>query len=465
MINKKILAASIAATFAFNANAAPIDLNTGSTALTYSQESIASSSDTIAANAAIDFKVNAGVNLALATNYAVRIKLTNATYAADATGVVATMAAHSGGTNTPIIDSAPVVGGGDVGNDFAVFNVLTGDTTGEQILSANEFTFVLGAASGLILDDAEESVTFEYSIYNIEDLTNALNGKGEPLASTSLTAIIVGSGVDASGSVTTVKNTALVAKGFKEFKASSTVAAGTTASMGRIELIATTGDDVVLAADSTDALAADVYTASAEATVTGDFSFGTWFMSAADTCLTTPSVGNTLVIDVAKTSATVPSLNYVTGQSLCVTVDGVAVVDRNSTGYTIETDENNDFTATVGSVVYDTTNITIPYLTSFSGYNQRVYILNNGTADAKYSTTFQTEDGTTATAGTAAIGTVPAKTLMVIKASDMVTFAGTTRGAAVIEIEAGSTNVEATTQTVTLADGSTDTVVLKVTGS
>jgi hypothetical protein len=155
-------------------------------------------------------------------------------------------------------------------------------------------------------------------------------------------------------------------------------------------------------------------------------------------------------------------LDYIAGVSLCVTVDGVAVIARDAVGYTITTDENDDLAFTVGSVVYDTSNITIPYITTFSDYNQRVYILNNGTADAKYSTTFQTETGTTATAGTMATGTVPGNTLMVLKATDIVTFTGTTRGAAVIEIEAGKSSIEATTQTVNSSDGSTDTLVLLV---
>jgi hypothetical protein len=237
--------------------------------------------------------------------------------------------------------------------------------------------------------------------------------------------------------------------------------------MGEVKLIAKANTAQVVTAPDVSVLvaASDVYTATAAAIVTGDLSFGAWHMSVADDCSTAASAANTLVINAAGNSAVVPDLNYVTGQSLCVTVDGVAVIGRDAAGYVITTDENDDFAATVGSVVYDTSNITVPYLTTFSGYNQRIYILNTGKADANYTTTFQTEVGTTAEDGVKASGTVAAGSMLVIKASDMVTFTGTTRGGAVIEIEADDLDIQATSQTVNKTDAGTDTLVLTVNAS
>jgi hypothetical protein len=73
---------------------------------------------------------------------------------------------------------------------------------------------------------------------------------------------------------------------------------------------------------------------------------------------------------------------------------------------------------------------------------------------------FVSEAGVTETAGTAASGTVPANSLMTVKASDMVTLTGKTRTTATIEVETADANISATTQIVNLSDGSTDTLVL-----
>ena len=72
----------------------------------------------------------------------------------------------------------------------------------------------------------------------------------------------------------------------------------------------------------------------------------------------------------------------------------------------------------IGSITYDTTTVEAPYITTYEGYNQRIFIDNRGGVAAYYSTTFTTEDGVTATAGTAATGTFPANTISVVKVSD-----------------------------------------------
>jgi hypothetical protein len=476
MMNKKILAASIAAAFTFNAHAV-IDLDRSASANVYASEAVTAAAKTIATSTELDLRFNVGQNLAITGSLdpLVRVALTNATFTAivDEGDFGLTLASASttpfaqGGAHAGTIAFAEVSDGG-VGGSFVVVSLENSAAT----LTSNEITVDLsGATSGLLVTDVTKPVTVTYSLYASTDTTAALNGNGTPLYTTSLDIATFASGQNRAGSAESTKNTALVAKLFKEFGATAAgtttgiVPAGKVAGLGRLQLAAVAGTTGILNAASTAVTAGDVYTASSKATVTGDFSVGTYHMSALNTCATASATANALVVNTAMTSATVAALDYVAGQTLCVTVDGATVVPRNADGYTITLDENDKLAGTVGSIVYDTTAITIPYVTTFSDYNQRVYILNNGASEAKYTTTFQTETGTTATAGTAATGTVPANTLMVIKAADMVSFEGTTRGAAVVEIEASTSNIEATTQTINVSDSSTDTVVLEVTGS
>ena len=116
----------------------------------------------------------------------------------------------------------------------------------------------------------------------------------------------------------------------------------------------------------------------------------------------------------------------------------------------------------LGTIAYDTTSITLPYISTFADYNQRIYINNKGATAAYYSTTFDTESGTTAAAGASGTGTIAAGEIAMIKVSDLVTLTGGTRAAAVIEIEAAAADIEATTQIINLSDGGTDTLTLTV---
>ena len=84
----------------------------------------------------------------------------------------------------------------------------------------------------------------------------------------------------------------------------------------------------------------------------------------------------------------------------------------------------------------DGTNYSIPYLTTFSDYNQRFSIVNHGTAAVRYTFSFQSEEGVTTAPGTAASGDLPPGGQIVLKASDIVEITGGTRAAAVLSIVA-----------------------------
>jgi hypothetical protein len=458
MINKKILAASIAATFAFNANAL-VSLNTSSTALKYASEAIANGGviTTIAAN---NFTVKAGLNLPVIAGgvpFYVRVELGNAKFATNAVAAGALTTAAAGTT------AITLAGGGVIADSYVVFGYANDTATASAALFT--FDFSNGAATNLTVTDKTKPVTVTYKLYQNADSLAALNGTGTAVVTTALDAITFVTGQDVAGSFTAVSNTALVSKQFKEFKLTAGTAAGKTANLGQIDLLVKTG--VLASDDSLQVVEADVYTTpTTTATVTGDFSFGkTWFIDNNVACTTTPGTGTTLTVAADMKTASVPSTAFTSAQHLCVTVDGTTVVPRVSTAYSIALASNTGVSGSLGTITYDTTSISIPYVTTFSDYNQRVYIRNASSVDAPYTTTFTTEEGTTSTAGTAATGIVKAKTVLSIKASDLVTFVGKTRGAASIEIEATDTNVQATTQTVNLSDGSTDTVILAVKGS
>ena len=105
------------------------------------------------------------------------------------------------------------------------------------------------------------------------------------------------------------------------------------------------------------------------------------------------------------------------------------------------------------------TDVTIPYLTTFGSYNQRIVMTNRGTRAVDYSMSFTTEEGVTASAGDGATGTLPANSVTVVRARDAVTISGGTRAAASINLQAPSSVVEVATVQVNTSNGSTDTVV------
>ena len=121
----------------------------------------------------------------------------------------------------------------------------------------------------------------------------------------------------------------------------------------------------------------------------------------------------------------------------------------------------------VGSIVRNGATVNLSYVTTSDRYNQRIIITNRGTVDAEYELTdFFTEMGTEATAGAAAMGTVPAGMSVVIRSMDAVTFTGSMRrAAATLTVNAPASVVDVATTQVNLNDGSTDTVNYEVVGT
>lgn len=458
MLNKKILAATIAATFAFNANAVVDATVTNVVAVSYASEAIKSADlkdgYVVASNAnnSLDVKVKAGFAIPINTTRFVRVELTNAKFetALDSADLVATTAGATGPDITYLT-------GGAKGDTFAVYQVAVDGTAGDVVLSTDTFTI----ASDDLNISTTMDVVFKYTMH--ADLGTAVGGTS-PIVTKEATIAKFAAGT--TGTFTTkgasAGTKALVAKDFKEVTAVVGANSATEVLVGSVD---TSGylksptlfnykDDAVIALS-------DVLDNSQKLSFAGDFSFGTWSVATNDDCDT----GEILMDLTGTTVATTKSAVDVTAGAVYFLCSENSVkkdvIKRGAYSATLADDK---MTGSLASITYDTTSVAIPFLTTYSGYNQRIYLINSGSSAAAYSVSFKSEAGTTAQAGTMGSGTIPANSIISVKATDLAVITGTTtRTSATIEIEAAKESIKATSQTVTKGDGSTDTVDLVVT--
>jgi hypothetical protein len=354
-------------------------------------------------------------------------------------------------TTTTVISGAAIAKGGLDGDSFVIFDI-TGPAGGiEQTdflrLSSNVGHVAAGPAS--------------VSVSSYETLANAINQENG-LSSSSGTYATTADGV--ADDSTAINATAEVSTLFTRFDDLSL-----TAAIGSVTFdstVATTGARVAATgfahtvADSLDSATSDI-------TIEGDFSFGDWEINDQADCAGTTLIALTAATDAG--SADGSDISGIEGADgyLCVTVDGTEVINQGSYSYALEYDTvaNAVFPAadgagTVGSIAHNGTTVQVPYMTTFASYNQRFVMVNRGATDADYTFTFTTEDGTTATAGTAATGTIPAGETLVVRATDIVTLTGNTRTAGTVVIVAPDANISVAAQQVNVADSGTDTVIL-----
>lgn len=100
------------------------------------------------------------------------------------------------------------------------------------------------------------------------------------------------------------------------------------------------------------------------------------------------------------------------------------------------------------------TQLQTPWFSNASGWLSRFVLTNTGTVAASYSTTCLAETGNTATLGASATGSIAANSQLVLTASDVCTFSGATRGAAVFTVNAPNANVQGTYTLVNATTGS-----------
>jgi hypothetical protein len=461
MFNKKTLSVAIAAaTVSMGANAL-VDMDaTTPTVSTYAAETLSSADTTTGSGSALTGTfydvVDAGTNLDIQTELGVGVSSTNQLFVrfdlSNAVWSAGTAPALTvGGAGATVA----VAQGGGLGDSFVIFSLTaTGD-----LAAGDTMVFAIGelgvAPSG--------STSVAYAAY--ETLTAAIN-QGQSLYTNSVSSYVsVAPG--ASGTFTPGLNTAEVTTDFKEFTAASL--SSTLANIGDLTYAAVTGVfDADTGAQVTVGAVADE--ANTAVTLAGDFSFGSWFLSAATNCATS-DVDLTASIPEDGTTAEADLIEFGTNgfTNLCVNVDGTediisegsytasaTVAPANASAVVAPANVNG----TIGTIERNGTTVQAPYITTFADYNQRIILVNRGNTSAPYMTSFTPEAGVTVTAGAEAMGTLAPGETKVIRAADFATIEGGTRTAATIVIVAPPNNIDAATTQVNLADGGTDTVVL-----
>lgn len=471
MLNKNILAAAVAVAFTGGASATvnldaagttadPIgtvviatesfgttDLNTdGSLPVTID------ATNGLTNNTDITFEL--GFGLDLDDELYLRIDLDNAEF-----GTAPALAT----TSMPVIDGVIVQGG--VGEDFVIFSITNDpDATGAAALGAGE---AITLTSTRYDTATSGTVTAQYRLY--DEQSEAANATTDTLTDTDEVAFIeLASGVD--GSFTTSNTvTATVASVFTEFSNDSTLE-----ELGTIDVADLVDPDAVtfqnipydigeLVDDST----------AVTISVTGDFSAGTFFLSTSVDCSTSDVAAE---LNDAFTVASFEASDFTTQEyTFCVSLAEADADDGVTAGFDPDEDRavraeyavvvpglttGTSFTGSVGEVVYDTTSVDIPFITTFADYNQRIYIVNTSSTEATYSFTFYTEEGIEVEGSNVAEGTVPANEVTLILATELVEITGGNRVAAVLDVELSDANVSVATQIVSRESGETDTIVL-----
>jgi len=412
---------------------------------------------------AMDMKVTPGFAVALSGTYYMRMDLTNAIIAT-APAVGSWGVSH--GASTLGVITASLQSGGASGASTAIYlmtNTISASTTTDFITVPMTNIAALGTAQ----------VSTKLSFYStLAQATNAVAGTNIGEQSQALVAFA--DVVSPAATATAVQ--ASVSSDFKNYSitANANNASATDASLGAFTNTLNTASPHD--ADGTLAIKADAYApATSVMTVTGDLSTGTWFMDTTAACPLAGATGTTpiaatqkLTLNAAKTSGTITGTIFDASSFICNVVDGTNATPAGTYAIsaTYAAAAANDLVQTwtgaaLGAISRNGTTNQINYLTTFSGYNQRVILTNRSTVAGTYAFTFQTETGVTAVAGTAATGTLAASSVTVLKVADIVTLTGGSRAAATFTAVLAGSNVGVATTQVNLSDGATDTVTYR----
>lgn len=467
-LKKSIAVGLVAALGTSTALAAAFDLDAATqTSNTFALETLDSGDSTTVASTAypdvnddelgaenLDVTALLGVGVANTEDVFVRYDLTNGVFGEAPTITTATA-------------SSTIAQGGTAGASFVIFQVsATADIPQTQAVTMG--------VSEIASLDVSSNVTVQMVVY--ETLTQATSQGDALVSKTSASGaalVAFTSGLDLDAAAATAGNVAEVEDDFKKFAtggaAPDNAISDNLALLGSSTLGAQAG---VLSADDGQAVAlADmINTATSTATISGDFSVATHSIGIDSNanCATALAALTANTAGDGATAETVADLNA--KPNLCYTADsGTTAIPEGEYGISFtltpavatRTNQTTALSGTIGEVVHNGTTVQLPYLTTFEDYNQRIVMVNRAASDAAYNiSSFQTEDGVTATAGDKASGSIPAGGTLVIKVTDAVTLAGGTRAAATLNIVAPSAKISVATTQVNLDDASTDTISL-----
>jgi hypothetical protein len=456
MVSKKLLSAAIAAAFISAPTFAAINVTDKTGDLAYAKEALLSTDEIgttgyyAVTDAGTDLNVEAELGFGVSINNQVwvRVDLTNAVFTAD---LADTDLDLDGGAS----DIEVAQGGLEEGN-FVVFAI----TTDAAYTQDGIVTLALGSLG--IKANAPVGIT--YSLYETGSGASA-GGTTDRLATSSYTsAITVGNALQVT--FTPEDATAEVETSFLEFTSSN---GPTTANLGTIDVDV---DTDFLAVNSDPVALADILDDTASmVTPTGNFTFGidggaTFYFDADAAC-------DSQDFDVLDVDGDVveQALSDINGAALCVDVTGDELDE-----YSIP---ESDYAASIvfeavadavypvttgsgsfGSIDRNGTVVEVPFLSTYAPYNNRVVMVNRSNASAAYNITFTEEAGNTATAGSAASGTLAPMETKIIKATDIVTLSGATRTAATITVVAPENEIDVATTILNNDTGSADVTVL-----
>lgn len=199
----------------------------------------------------------------------------------------------------------------------------------------------------------------------------------------------------------------------------------------------------------------------------GDFNPDLVFFATAATC---PTAGAVFADAVTANSATfeigAASVGFTGaaalpgGAFLCYAPRAGIAIPVSDYSISLVADSNTGFTASqpgpaaLGSIVRNGTSFQAQFAQVPPGWISRIVLTNTGAVARPYTITAQTETGNTATLGSAAAGTIPARSTIVLNTSDIVTFSGNPRGTLNVAIAAPNTQVQGLYQIVNGATGS-----------
>ncbi len=482
MVSKKILGLAVAAAFSSQAFAA-IDMTAGTNGAGTGAILVAKESVTTAqvvgglvqfVNAtALDTTFDLGFGTSAGSHAFIRIDLTGG--AKFLTGVNAASLTLSGKAN-PADYTVSVGQGGAAGDTYVIFDVtaVTAMTQAQDVvLNLADLQLSPTAASGINVA--------HYSTSPAAVAGSATNTTGA-LATDSYAFATVAPALTTT--IAATSNTADVnaATPFTLF-----TGATPTATLGNVKFtLADNAVDATGTAVNTLAQVIDVAAGKSKLAVSGDLSFiGLTDAATTATKLTFGGVN----ADVATPASSKVSTGVLStlgaqavgttsvpgaGNNIVITANGTDVISAGSYSLTFTpvAIANAAYGATsasgaLGDIKRNGATAQVPYLTTNTGLNQKLVLVNRGSNDTTYSITFTPEAGVTATAGAKATGTLAKGKTLVLKAADVVTLTGGTRTAATVVALAPAGVIDAATQTVvtdtaSVSYGSNDTVNLDV---
>ena len=394
----------------------------------------------------IDVRTVLGVPISAGGRAYVRIQLRNAVFAPGNNAALTVNGSDS---------DVSFVFGGAIGDDFIIYslNPPGGLSSGDTV------DFVLDTVA--ISSQGPASLT--YTTY--ETLTAAIFQQAFLYQNTASNYIRTVEG--ASPVITFGSNTADVDAGYLAF---------TTSSVGRTRAnVGTLSYEVNAIAKSaisgnTVTLPEIVNETASDVELSGDFSFGSWYLDNNADC-TSPDFDLTDAIALGDGSQLTTSLvsfgsNELT--NLCVTVDDeskeIQADEYRASSMPMAASNFSLFDpvfidGNLGVIDRNGTEVNLPSLTTFGDYQQRISIANYRDFPVDYALEFIPESGVTVTALELATGTLAPRQKLVLRVQDVVLIEGGTRCAATLAARVREGSIGVSTTQINLADGSTDTVV------